>query len=128
LIVGFRIPTSKPGEGSSFRRIMRPQGVALPIVNLAVWLDRRDETVASARVAVGPGGPKPWRANAAEHLLAGGRRLQDLVEAALDALLNEVGFRSSPRRASAEYRRQLVRGLFTETLSAAWIEAASKGE
>ena len=128
LIVGFHIPTAKPGEASSFRRIMRPQGVALPIVNLAVWLERDDETVAAARVAVGPGGPKPWRANAAEQLLVGRRGSQEAVDAALHALLGEVGFRSSPRRATAEYRRHLVEGLFTETWGAAWLGAVQKGD
>ncbi len=30
LIVGFVIPACKPGEASSFKRVMRPQGVAYP--------------------------------------------------------------------------------------------------
>jgi CO/xanthine dehydrogenase FAD-binding subunit len=128
LIVGFHIPTAQPGEGSSFRRIMRPQGVALPIVNLAVWLECQDETVAAARVAVGPGGPKPWRANAAEQLLAGSRRSGEAVDAALNALLAEVGFRSSRRRATAEYRRHLVKGLFAETVGAAWHSSIPRGD
>ena len=39
-LVGFRIQTRRPGEGSAFSRVMRPQGVALPILNMAVWLRR----------------------------------------------------------------------------------------
>ena len=127
LIVGFHLPTANPGEASSFRRIMRPQGVALPIVNLAVWLARDGETVAAARVAVGPGGPNPWRATAAENELTGSRGPLEAADAALHALLAEVGFRSSPRRATAEYRQHLVKGLFTETVAAAWLGALQKG-
>src|SRR5215207_8928449 len=35
LLVGFYLPLSKNGQSSCFKRIMRPQGVALPIINLA---------------------------------------------------------------------------------------------
>jgi len=42
LIVGFYLPLSKPHQASCFKRIMRPQGVALPILNCAIWLERED--------------------------------------------------------------------------------------
>ncbi len=128
LIVGFHIPAAKPQEASSFRRIMRPQGVALPIVNLAVWMRRQGAVIEAARVAVGPGSPKPWRAFAAEKQLAGQRGSKETFEAALSAILADIAFRSSPRRATAEYRRHLVDGLFTETVTAAWTGAAKKGD
>jgi hypothetical protein len=38
-------------------------------------------------------------------------------------LLAHAGFRSSPRRATSEYRRHLVGALFRETLQAAWQRA-----
>src|SRR5512147_1838183 len=62
LIVGFYIPKIKKGQASCFKRIMRPQGVALPIINVAVWLARVNETINDIHIAVGPGGPTPWRA------------------------------------------------------------------
>jgi len=127
LIVGFHIPLRKPNEGSGFRRIMRPQGVALPIINLAVWIQREGNRVEAARIAVGPGGPKPWRARAAETSLVGKSATDEDFAAALDALLTDVTFRSSPRRATAEYRRYLVPALFAEAAKAAWDTAASKG-
>ncbi len=120
LLVGFRVPLGSRGQASCFARIMRPQGVALPILNVAVWLQRRDDVIADARVAVGPGAPVPWRAKEAEHVLAGGAYSERMASRALDALLAGVEFRSSARRGSAEYRRHLVRGLFLETLRSAW--------
>jgi CO/xanthine dehydrogenase FAD-binding subunit len=128
LIVGFHIPAAKPHEASSFKRIMRPQGVALPIINLSVWMRCQGETIEAARVSVGPGSPKPWRALAAEKQLAGQRGSTETLDAALSAILADVAFRTSPRRATAEYRRHLVSGLFAETAGAAWAGAAQKGD
>ncbi|MBI1855687.1 MAG: FAD binding domain-containing protein, partial [Chloroflexi bacterium] len=60
LLVGFYIPiqkTLKVSEtfrvSSCFKRIMRPQGVALPILNCAVWLEREDNAIKDIRIAVG---------------------------------------------------------------------------
>jgi carbon-monoxide dehydrogenase medium subunit len=124
LIVGFHVARSYPSQGSCFRRIMRPQGVALPILNLAVWLERHDKTVADVRIAVGPGGPKPRRAHAAEAVLIGQVFSERACTSAAEALLDDVAFRDSARRASAEYRRHLVRQLLLETLSCAWERAS----
>jgi len=123
LLVGFYLPLRNKKEASAFQRIMRPQGVALPIVNLAIWLAREEDRVANIHIAVGPAGPKPWRASAAESALHG-RRLQDpLALQALNLLLQEARFRTSPHRSSADYRRQLVSVLFKDTLTSAWNRA-----
>ena len=61
MLVGFYLPLSTPYQSSCFKRIMRPQGVALPIINLAVWLERKAESIHQISLAVGPGGPTPWR-------------------------------------------------------------------
>jgi xanthine dehydrogenase FAD-binding subunit len=123
LIVGFYLPLCEQGQASCFKRIMRPQGVALPILNLAVWLERAGGTIRQIRIAVGPGAPTPWRATAAENELLGKEFNQKTFDAGLEAILAQVGFRSSPRRASAGYRRQLVTPLFRDTLETAWARA-----
>ena len=56
---------------SCFKRIMRPQGVALPILNCAVWLEREKDIVKDIHIAVGPGGATPFRATEAENTLRG---------------------------------------------------------
>jgi len=123
LLVGFHLPLSKNGQASCFKRIMRPQGVALPIINLAIWLERTNDVISQIRIAVGPGGPTPWSGTEAEKALIGKTLNNETFEIALDALLAQVGFRSSARRASADYRRHIVSGLFKDVLETAWSRA-----
>ncbi|PIW20241.1 MAG: hypothetical protein COW33_02910 [Anaerolineae bacterium CG17_big_fil_post_rev_8_21_14_2_50_57_27] len=125
LLVGFYIPLCAAYQASAFKRIMRAQGIALPILNLAVWLERRADRIADIRIAVGPGGPVPFRASATEKALNGKPLTAEAVSAALDVLLQEARFRTSPQRASAEYRKHIVGGLFKDTLETAWTRAVS---
>ncbi|MBK9923878.1 MAG: FAD binding domain-containing protein [Anaerolineales bacterium] len=127
LIVGFYVKTSeflKNSEvsrvASCFKRIMRPQGVALPILNCAVWLDRENDSIKDIRIAIGPGGGTPFRATQAEDTLRGGTLNETTFESALEALLAQAKFRTSARRASADYRQHIVSGLFRDVVETAW--------
>ena len=124
LLVGFYLPLSTPHQASCFKRIMRPQGVALPIINLAIWLERANDVLSQIRIAVGPGGPTPWSGTEAEKILIGKPLNSETLNVAEEALLTQVGFRSSARRASADYRRHIVVGLFKDVLEAAWMRAS----
>jgi CO/xanthine dehydrogenase FAD-binding subunit len=123
LLVGFYLPLAKSGQASCFKRIMRPQGVALPIINLAIWLERKNDVFNQIRIAVGPGGPTPWSGTDAEKTLIGKSLSDETFNVAVEALLTQVGFRSSARRASADYRRHIVVGLFKDVLETAWSRA-----
>ena len=123
LIVGFYSSLIKPHQASCFKRIMRPQGVALPILNCAVWLERENDIIKDIRIAVGPGGGTPFRATQAEDTLRGGALNEETFESALDALLDQAKFRTSKRRASADYRRHIVSGLFRDVIESAWERA-----
>jgi xanthine dehydrogenase FAD-binding subunit len=123
LLVGFYLPLSKPGQASCFKRIMRPQGVALPIINLAIWLERKENVINQISIAVGPGGSTPWRGTDVEKALTGKPLNEETFNLALEALLAQVGFRSSARRASSDYRRHTVTGLFKDVLETAWTRA-----
>jgi xanthine dehydrogenase FAD-binding subunit len=123
LLVGFYLPLIRNHQASCFKRIMRPQGVALPIINLAIWLERADDVMSQIRIAVGPGGPTPWSGTEAEKALIGKPLNDETFNTALEALLAQVGFRSSARRASADYRRHIVSGLFKDVLETAWRRA-----
>jgi carbon-monoxide dehydrogenase medium subunit len=124
LLVGFYLRLSERGQASCFKRIMRPQGVALPIINLAVWLERKDDLISQMCLAVGPGGPTPWRGTDVEKALIGKSLTDETLNVAVEALLNQVGFRSSARRASADYRRHIVTGLFKDVFETAWQRAS----
>ncbi len=126
ILVGFMLPLRRPGQASAFARVMRPQGVALPILNLAVWLAREDERIAGIRVAAGPAGPTPRRATEVENLLEGAKADPALLAQAVMLLEQTTRFRTSPRRSTAEYRRHLAGPLFETVFSTAW-ERAGQG-
>jgi len=123
IIVGFYLPKIKSGQASCFKRIMRPQGVALPILNCAVWLERAEDVVKDIHIAVGPGGSTPFRATEAENVLRGQPFSEANFTHTLDALLAQAKFRDSARRASADYRKHIVSGLFKDVLDTAWKRA-----
>ena len=124
LLVGFHLSLRKEHQASCFKRIMRPQGVALPILNCAVWLERENDLVKDIHIAVGPGGGTPFRATQAEDTLRGQPFHSAAFETALEALLAQAKFRTSARRASADYRQHIVSGLFKDVIETAWKRAA----
>ena len=119
LIIGFYLPLFTSHQASCFKRIMRPQGVALPILNCAVWLEREKDIVKDIRIAIGPGGGTPFRATQAEDILRGQPLNESTLESATEALLAQIKFRTSARRASADYRQHIVVTLFKDTLETA---------
>jgi len=123
IITGFYIPQAFMGQGSCFKRIMRPQGVALPILNCAVWVLRSQDMVSDVHIVVGPGGPVPFRATLAENALINLPYNDENISQAIPQLLEDATFRTSPHRATAEYRRFIVVDLFKKTLTAAWERA-----
>lgn len=123
IIVGFYVTQQEPGQASCFKRIMRPQGVALPIINLAVWMEREGDAIKQIRIAVGPGGAVPFRARKLEASIAGKPYSDETYNSMLDGLVAEVSFRTSAMRATSEYRYHLVKSLLKDTLSTAWERA-----
>jgi carbon-monoxide dehydrogenase medium subunit len=124
LLVGFYLSLSTSHQASCFKRIMRPQGVALPILNCAVWLERENDSIKDIHIAVGPGGGTPFRATQAEDILRGKSLNAESFESATEALLIQAQFRTSARRASADYRQHIVVSLFKDVLESAWSRAA----
>ncbi len=124
ILTGFYLPLQDSG-GSNFRRVMRPQGVALPIMNMAAWLCRKDEKIETVRIAVGPAGPVPFRAKATEAILRGQQLNPMIIEEAQRTLLSEAQFRTSPRRATADYRRHISQELLRQVLWEAWNRTLS---
>ena len=129
ILVGFRFKMRRPGETNAFRRIMRPQGVAIAILNMAIWLRRpAGSIVEDIRLAVGPARPRPLRARQTEAVLRGRELSGDVVGQATDVLLREAHLRTSPHRATVEYRRHLIGVLLRRTLTAAGVETAMADE
>jgi CO/xanthine dehydrogenase FAD-binding subunit len=124
IVVGFCLPVRHPGEGSAFHRVMRPQGVAIAILNMAVWVRLTDDgLIRDARLAAGPSAPRPQRARLAEKVLCGQRAENIDYLAVVAALHADSRLRSSAHRATAEYRRHLLGALLNRTLPAALQDA-----
>jgi carbon-monoxide dehydrogenase medium subunit len=120
LVVGFHLPLRKPGQASAFSRVMRPQGVALPVINLAAWLQRQGEVIQSVRIGVGPAGTTPQRAIAIEEALCGQPFGPVAIQKAQSLVDSTLSFRTSAARATAAYRYHLCKILLEDVLTTAW--------
>ncbi len=123
LIVRFRFKPAGDGEATAYKRIMRPQGVALPILALAVWLQTSGDVVDDVRIALGPAGPTPMRATRAETYLTGIPLVKDVIPQIADLIVSEAKLRTSKHRATAEYRRELIEVLARRALTLAYQRA-----
>jgi carbon-monoxide dehydrogenase medium subunit len=137
LITRFRLPAQQPGQGTAFKRIMRPQGVALPILACAVWLQAHpgdeaggqpleEAVISQARICIGPVAAVPCRLPAAEQALSGGR-LPERLDEAITAAQAEFAPRASKHRSSAAYRREMMAVLLRRTVPLA-LRRAVTGE
>jgi carbon-monoxide dehydrogenase medium subunit len=123
LLVGFYLPLRAEGSASAFQRVMRPQGVAIAILNMALWLMRDVERIIDVHVSAGPVGPVPKRLEATEMAIRG-KKMAALDFQQLGAvLLDEVSLRTSRHRATSEYRQHLAVDLLEQTLKSAWQAA-----
>ena len=73
VLVKFRFKLAGEREGTAFHRIMRPQGVALPILGCAVWVKLNEDCTAfvDARISIAPVAPTPILADAVADALRG---------------------------------------------------------
>lgn len=118
ILVRFRFPAKQPSEKSAFHRIMRPQGVAIAILNMAVRMRLSDnQVIEEIRLAVGPAGPRPFRARETEDVLRGRTLDGTGMQVALKALSEEVSLRTSPHRATEAYRHHILGTLLRRTLA-----------
>ncbi len=126
VLVAFRFALCAGGEATAFARVMRPQGVAIAILNMAVWIRLgAGGRIDDIRIACGPAGPKPFRAIAAEKALVGDPWPIENWSAVEAALLEEVRFRTSAHRATQGYRRHLVGVVLRRVVKRAYRDAVS---
>jgi len=116
------VPTGK-SEASAFARIMRPQGVALPILGMAARLKLDDEVISAVRILAGPVAPTPFRACNTETFLMGKPATGETIEAAIPILLDECHPRTSAHRSTSDYRREMLSVLLRRIIGTA-IERA----
>ena len=121
LLLGFRFKQAGKGEATAFKRIMRPQGVALPIMGCAVWvkLDLLSANFEAARISIAPVGPKPARATEVENELVGKPANSDTIESVAAFTQTVLHPRTSKYRATEDYRSEMISVLLRRTLTLA---------
>jgi carbon-monoxide dehydrogenase medium subunit len=126
LLTRLRFKPTVHYQGSAFFRVMRPQGVALPMISMAARLHLDENRhIDSARLAVAPAGPVPCLAVTAMEELTGAPASVESFNEATKSLLGELPLRSSKYRASREYRAEMVRTHLPRVLSLAAERAIS---
>ena len=124
LVAGFRFHVREEREGSAFHRVMRPQGVAIAILNMAAWLKAGpDGEIERIRISCGPAGPKPFRAYKTEEFLTGNKWDDAVYKKAAEILGSEVSLRTSAYRATKEYRHKLLPVLLQKVIEKAMQRA-----
>lgn len=118
VLVAFRFLVCAAGEGTAFKRIMRPQGVALPILGCAVWvkLDETRTRFADVRICIGPVSSTPSRADAVEAALRGAPVGDTALDSAVAAAHQSLKPRTSKYRATADYRRYMIETLLRQAV------------
>jgi CO/xanthine dehydrogenase FAD-binding subunit len=118
ILLRFEFDLLREGERTSFRRVMRPQGVAIAILNMAIWSAQKPSgEIQDLRMAVGPAGKIPLRARRTEEFLIGRVLSEDVVSEAVEVLRGETHLRTSPHRATEAYRKHLLQVLVNRQLS-----------
>ena len=128
ILTCLKIPLTHSRQGSVYYKLSTRKAMDLAFVGVAVLLELDgDDQISKARIALGAVAPKPLRTVSAEKRLEG-RMLS--LEAARES--GELAARScnpiSDLRASAEYRREMVRELCQQGLLAAYRQAKSQEE
>ena len=110
VLTRLRFKPAKMREGSAHHRVMRPQGLCLPIVTMAARLRLDDAgNIDAITIGMGPVGPVPWIAEPAMKLLTGGPPSAEACAAAAELILGEVTLRTSKYRATSDYRSTMIR-------------------
>lgn len=109
ILTRLRFRKTSENEGSAFHRVMRPQGLCLPIVSMAARLQADGATITAAGISMGPVGPVPWFAEPVARVLVGHPARPSRFEKAAEVALSHVSLRASKYRATREYREAMIR-------------------
>ena len=113
-------------EGSAFHRVMRPQGLCLPIISLAARLEVGGDIITAASISMGPVGPVPWFAEPVAAVLVGGTTSTVQYQKAVELALDNVTLRASKYRATREYRAMMIRTFLPIILARAAERAGAR--
>ncbi|MFH9554534.1 FAD binding domain-containing protein [Streptomyces sp. NPDC017435] len=119
LITGVTLPPAPVAARSRYRKVRERASYAFAIGSVAAALDVQDGLVRDVRLALGAVASRPWRAMAAERVLAGAPADAETFAAAADAEL--AAAKPLPHNA---YKVTLMRNLVVAVLTELTEEAA----
>lgn len=121
LVVEVQVPNSPPSSGMKYIKHTVRDAMELAIVGVAAMVSLRDGVCSEVKMALGAVAPTPIRATKAEAVLRGKPFKSDLIKKASETASEEAR-PISDIRASAEYRKEMVRVLSERALSKAGEE------
>jgi len=125
LLTELKIPLAGLRQGSVYYKLSARKAMDLAFVGVAIHLELgEDDRITRARIGLGAVAPTPIRAVSAEKRVEGGRLTSDTARESA-ALAAETCQPISDHRASAEYRREMVRKLCEKGLFEAYSRATS---
>jgi CO/xanthine dehydrogenase FAD-binding subunit len=121
MLTALRFHALRERQGSALERIARRRALALPILICAVVVTLSEDggDFESARIALGPVAPVPFRASQAEESLRGAAVSLETMARAGEIAMQESHPRSSLLRASREYREEIIKVLVRRGLERA---------
>ena len=123
MLTRLKIPLTRNRQGSVYTKLSTRKAMDLAFVSVAVLLELDgDDKIRKARIALGAVAPTPIRVPSAEKLLEG-RALSHESARESAELAAQSSKPISDLRASAEYRREMVRELCQQGLLAAYRKA-----
>jgi carbon-monoxide dehydrogenase medium subunit len=125
LVTMVRFPAAQKNQGTAFVRLEQRKALALPMLNVAVWVSLEGDRFQSIRIAMAPVGPGPMRASSAEQILKGAEVKADVIEKAAQSALEQANPRNSALRGSRGYRTSVLPVLIKRALEQAVANARS---
>ncbi len=116
ILTHIMFPALKPAERGTFIKLALRRAQAISVVNVAAIVDRPNEHVESARIALGSVAPTNVRAGQAEKYLAGKPLDPDTIAQAAELAVSDAR-PIDDIRSTAEYRREMVRAMTRRALT-----------
>lgn len=118
-----------PGENeaTAFMRHAKRKALALPILNLALWLQLNSDKnmIEDVRIAMGPMDYKPLRVVETENVLKGQPLTEETIKAARDVIVKEIKPRDS-FQGGAAYKIEMARVFLARAIAEAVSEIGGK--
>jgi CO/xanthine dehydrogenase FAD-binding subunit len=127
MVTGIRFRPLSNSCGSGFQRLAPRKALTLPSLVVAVAVEADGSRIQSARIAVGPIAPTPFRAAEAESYLVGKQPTMDGAAEAGELAARRANPRNSPIRGSREYRTAMVPVLVKRALMQAFATCTEGG-